>query len=66
MTGERSNIRLPGGIVAVDVTKKEADILTARVAFVEQYCREKGWDMLKLTIDQLLEVRAQPGWQNPK
>ncbi|MBX4204858.1 MAG: hypothetical protein KW788_01555 [Candidatus Doudnabacteria bacterium] len=62
---KRLDLQLPGGMVVVGVTEKEADVLRARHAFVEQYCRGKGWDMLNLTIDQLLEVRAQPGWKNP-
>jgi hypothetical protein len=61
----RQNVRLPGGVVAVGATDEEAKLLRARAAFVEQYCKERGWDMLNLTIPQLLEVRDQEGWKNP-
>jgi putative flippase GtrA len=58
-------VRLAGGAVVVGLTKQEADLLLARQAFAEQYCSERGWDMLNLTADQFFEIRKQPGWQNP-
>lgn len=63
--GNRRNIQLPGGIVAVGVNDQQVKVLTGRQAFVEKYCKDRGWDMLNLTIEQLLEVRAQPGWKEP-
>lgn len=33
-----------------------------RLKFVEEYCKERGWDMADLSIDQVLEVRKQQGW----
>ena len=65
ISSARKNILLPGGGIAFQVTKNQAKLLQARQKFVENYCREKGWDMLNLSIDQLMEVRNQPGWQNP-
>ena len=61
----RKNILLPGGGIAFQVTESQAKLLQARQKFVENYCCEKGWDILNLSIDQLMEVRNQPGWQNP-
>jgi hypothetical protein len=31
------------------------------------YCRTKGWpeDAAKLSIEQIMEIRAQEGWKNP-
>jgi hypothetical protein len=45
--------------------------IDARGAFVIKYAREQGWigadetiDPAKLSIEQILEVRAQDGWKN--
>lgn len=65
MSDKRQNIQLPGGGTIFGVTDEQARILTGRRAFVERYCGEHGWDMLNLTIEQLLEVRSQPKWKNP-
>ena len=62
---KRSNILLAGGVVAIGVTDSEAKTLTGRQAFVEKYCGNRGWDMMNLTIQQLLEIRKQPEWKNP-
>lgn len=59
------DVHLPGGIVAVGVNDQWAKVLTGRQAFVEKYCSDRGWDMLNLTIEQLLEIRKQSEWQNP-
>lgn len=42
-------------------------LLDARYAFVQKFGAEKGWgtDPTKFTIDQILEMREQPGWKNP-
>jgi hypothetical protein len=45
--------------------KGTEDILLGRSRFVEAYCKEKGWT-LPLTIQQILEVRAQDGWKHPE
>ena len=65
MKEKRQDVQLPGGITAVGVTYQQAEILTGRQAFVDKYCCDRGWDMLNLTIEQVLEIRRQPGWKNP-
>lgn len=37
-------------------------VIKARDKFVKAYCAGKGWDLLALTTEQLLEIRAQPEW----
>ena len=39
-------------------------IIQERDEIVKKYCEEKGWDFKNLSIEQLLEVRALPEWQN--
>lgn len=44
-------------------------LLEARAIFVEKYCAEKGWDFVSygdLSMEQVLEIRQQDGWKNPK
>jgi hypothetical protein len=45
----------------------EQALINARHAFVVAQCRERGWpeDPNELTIDQILEIRAMPGWEKP-
>ena len=43
---------------------EHADTILDRDAVVRAYCAEKGWDPDKLGIDQVLEIRALPDWQN--
>lgn len=40
-------------------------VLLARDAFINKYCAEKGWTKATLTMQQILEIRAQDGWKNP-
>ncbi len=62
-------IRLPGG-GAMFVRESEADeaerLVAARQRFALGYMAEKGWgdDPAALTFEQILEIRAQPGWKN--
>jgi hypothetical protein len=42
-----------------------SNTLLKRGEFVRTYCVDRGWDPDHLTIEQLLEVRAQPGWKQP-
>lgn len=41
-------------------------ILEARRIFNTHFCKEKGWDLDNLSIEQVLEIRKQEGWKNPK
>jgi hypothetical protein len=54
-----------GDLAIVTTDNEQVEFLTKRAAFVEQYFAERGWDMAKPTIEQLLEVRSQPAWQDP-
>jgi hypothetical protein len=55
--------KLPGGITFTGGTPEQHDILRKRGEFVERYCRERGWEVDKLTIEQTLEIRSQPEWK---
>jgi len=60
---------LGNGIKVCGLSEKDVKFLSARHAFVEQYCKAKGWDAddlgKGLTIEQILEIRSQEGWKNP-
>jgi hypothetical protein len=66
-------IKLPGGLGTAFFpgTEKQAareqKLINARHEFTLAYMKEKGWgeDPAGLSIYQLLEIRAQPGWQDP-
>lgn len=42
------------------------NLLNSRDKFVKEYCTEKGWNFNSLTYEQVLEIRRQPGWRDPK
>ena len=46
-----------------DETKKK---MILRAEFSDKYVREKGWDINKLTFEQIKEIRSQDGWINAK
>lgn len=50
-------------IVMDDPTGDKLKLIKHRAEFSEKYCADKGWDISNLTIEQTLEVRAQPGWE---
>ncbi len=65
-------IKAPGGMSILHLgTDAEAeaaeDLITRRHKFAQAYCAEKGWpsDPTELSIEQILEIREQPGWQDP-
>jgi hypothetical protein len=41
------------------------DLIRGRDAVVTAYCEANGISKDDITIDQLLEIRALPEWQNP-
>ncbi len=63
---------LGGGKIAHFGTNEEATELqrgiNARAEFALRYMKEKGWgdDPTKISITQLMEIRAQEDWKNPK
>ena len=64
--GERLvNVPLSGGIFELKVPEARALLMARRQKFVEQYCREQGWDSSRLTLFQIFEIRIQPGWKCP-
>jgi hypothetical protein len=56
---------LPGGVSFTGGTQEQHSILRLRGEFVAAYCTARGWNMENLTIEQLLEIRAQEGWKTP-
>jgi hypothetical protein len=57
---------LPFGITAIGGTQSQHILLRKRGEFVQSYCQEKGWNPEALTVEQVLEIRNQPGWKNPQ
>ena len=57
-----------GKMSALCNSQEEVDFLQKRGEFFKKYCEEKGWptDPEKLSIKQILEVREQEDWKNPK
>ena len=41
----------------------EMRIIELRDKFARTYCTERGWDIENLSMEQLLEIRRQPGWE---
>lgn len=60
-----SVVALSGGVIFTGGTPEQNNILRKRGEFVAQYCQERGWDIDKVTIQQVMEIRSQPGWKNP-
>lgn len=54
-----------GGMAILGASSEQADMLRQREAFVQTYFDKMGWDVNNPTMEQVLEVRSQPGWQNP-
>ncbi len=64
ITNEPSVIEI-GGFAISGASAEQADQLKMRESFVNRYFEERGWDVSNPSIDQLMEVRSQHGWQNP-
>ncbi len=54
-----------GGLVILGASAEQADQLKMRESFVNRYFEERDWDASNPTMEQVMEVRSQPGWQNP-
>ena len=52
-----------GGLSIQCQNEIEEVFFRSRDAFVNKYCKEKGWDRQSLTIEQILEIRSQEGWK---
>lgn len=48
------------------VTDHQRDLILGRHEFIIRYCDEKKWDKDSLSMEQILEIRSQSGWSNPK
>lgn len=58
-------IDLGGLRISGNISDEEVDFLKRREAFVNRYLDERGWEVNSISVEQLLEVRSQPEWQNP-
>ena len=66
-------MKLPFGMTAFSLgTEEEAkameDIAWKRHEFALSYAREKDWgdDLEALSVEQIIEIREQPGWKKPE
>lgn len=55
-----------GGVKIRNAPNEMVNTMISRDAFVNKYCEEKKWDRETLTIEQILEIRAQEGWKSAK
>lgn len=56
-----NTVLVPGGPQeAADLQK----LLYGRAAFIKKYVESKGWGE-DLTLEQIMEIRAQEGWKHP-
>jgi hypothetical protein len=49
-----------------NVVTEVQKVFEGRTRFAEAFCKERGWDMNALSLEQILEIRKQPKWQIPK
>jgi len=55
-----------GKLHIIGASKEQENILQGRHDFVKAYCDEHNLDMENLSFEQILEIRKQDGWKNPK
>lgn len=46
-----------------NLNNEQQALLNHRAKFSAQYFKEHGWDIENPTIEQVIEVRNQPGWK---
>jgi hypothetical protein len=51
--------------VLMESAPQHRDLIQARDNVVNAYCAEKGLDKDSLTMEQILEIRSLPAWQDP-
>ncbi len=61
-----NGIELVGGMTIYGASPEAVAMIVRRDSFIRQYAEEKGWDVNNLTFPQILEIRKQEGWKNPK
>lgn len=56
------------GITSFCNTQEDLDFLNKRADFTEEYCKKIGWpsELDDLSMEQVMEIREQDGWKNPK
>lgn len=50
----------------IEETYTTQETLQLREQFITEYCISKGWNQFNLTNNQLVEIRNQDNWKNPK
>lgn len=58
-------MKLFSGVKFIGGSTEVQNILLKRSEFITKYCETKGWTP-PLSIEQVLELRAQEGWKNPQ
>jgi hypothetical protein len=63
MPSDRVTVTIPG-VGTVLTTPAGVKVFEKRQQFTRQYCKDKGWSTNpeELSLDQIMEIRAQPGW----
>jgi hypothetical protein len=57
---------LLGGVTLYGASPAQIATISHRDSFIRDYAETKGWDVNKLTFEQVLEIRKQEGWKNPQ
>lgn len=58
-------MKLFGGFEVIGGSSEIEQILLKRSNFITQYCEFKGWTA-PLSMEQVIEIRAQEGWKHPQ
>lgn len=61
-----NSLELIGGMKIHGGTPEQIAMISGRDSFIRKYAEEKGWDVNNLTFPQILEIREQEGWINPR
>lgn len=51
-------------MLKVTPTDNVQNVINARHDFSVRFCDQKGWDFNTLSIEQIMEIRAQDEWKN--
>jgi hypothetical protein len=54
-----------GGFSVRGATEEQVNLMLMREAFAKRYFEERGWDMTSPSIEQIVELHSQPGWNSP-
>lgn len=53
------------GFYAYSLTSTDLQLARARGDFAREYCKQKGWTFETMSAEQIMEIRSQPGWEQP-